>query len=60
MLGKARYKSFKTAEECRAWYVENHRNCGYCHITEITETSFERLVMLAQLERECEALGVAR
>lgn len=50
-------KYFATAEKCRTWYVDQRGRFASCNIIELNYISFERLKMLAQLERECKELG---
>ena len=53
------YLEFESAEECRKWYVEKmqEKSCYVPSIQEIEYITFDRLKMLAQLERECLELG---
>lgn len=50
-------KYFKSAEAARKWLVEHERGMTSYTVVEQTPIPFERLVLLAQLERECEKLG---
>lgn len=56
--GGVQRKYFNSAEACREWYVNNRKYFSSSAIVEMNYIPFERLVMLAQCERECEALGV--
>ena len=50
-------KYFSSAEECRAWYIENRARFTSSTIVELNHISLDRLIMLAQLECECTELG---